>query len=46
MEGDGTGLERQVEEADGFVQVLPENRYQIVKILQEGDHIVCMTVAG
>ena len=37
---------RQLEDADGFAQVFPENKYQIVKILQEGDHIVGMTGDG
>jgi H+-transporting ATPase len=44
----GTGKDalKQLEEADGFAQVFPENKYQIVKILQEGDHIVGMTGDG
>jgi H+-transporting ATPase len=37
---------RQLEDADGFAQVFPENKYQIVKVLQEGDHIVGMTGDG
>ena len=37
---------RQLEDADGFAQVFPENRYQIVKVLQEGDHIVGTTGDG
>jgi len=37
---------RQLEDADGFAQVFPENKYQIVRVLQEGDHIVGMTGDG
>jgi H+-transporting ATPase len=44
--GDGMDRLRQLEEADGFAQVFPENKFQIVKILQEGDHIVGMTGDG
>ena len=44
--GDGEGTLRQLEIADGFAQVLPENKFQIVKILQEGNHIVGMTGDG
>ncbi|MCD6293514.1 MAG: plasma-membrane proton-efflux P-type ATPase [Deltaproteobacteria bacterium] len=35
-----------VEEADGFAQVFPEHKYEIVEILQKGDHIVGMTGDG
>ncbi len=44
--GDGVETRTQLEAADGFAQVLPENKFQIVKILQEGDHIVGMTGDG
>ena len=44
--GDGEATRHQLEDADGFAQVLPENKFQIVKILQEGDHIVGMTGDG
>ena len=44
--GEGKDALKQLESADGFAQVLPENKYQIVKILQEGDHIVGMTGDG
>ncbi len=44
--GDGEETRHQLEAADGFAQVLPENKFQIVKILQEGDHIVGMTGDG
>jgi H+-transporting ATPase len=46
VQGDGMDMRRQLEEADGFAQVLPENKFQIVKILQEGNHIVGMTGDG
>jgi H+-transporting ATPase len=46
VEGDGMDRRRQLEEADGFAQVFPENKFQIVKILQEGNHIVGMTGDG
>jgi H+-transporting ATPase len=35
-----------VEEADGFAQVFPEHKYQIVELLQHRDHIVGMTGDG
>ena len=44
--GDGEETRHQLEAADGFAQVFPENKFQIVKILQEGDHIVGMTGDG
>ncbi len=44
--GDVIDTRKQLEAADGFAQVLPENKFQIVKILQEGDHIVGMTGDG
>jgi H+-transporting ATPase len=45
-DGDGMDRIRLLEEADGFAQVFPENKFQLVKILQEGDHIVGMTGDG
>lgn len=36
----------QVEEADGFAQVFPEQKFHIVELLQTGDHIVGMTGDG
>ena len=39
-------LERQIETADGFAQVLPEHKYQIVKALQHRGHLVAMTGDG
>ena len=44
--GDGERLRKQLESADGFAQVLPEDKFQIVKVLQEGDHIIGMTGDG
>ena len=35
-----------VERADGFAQVFPEHKYQIVKLLQQRDHLVGMTGDG
>jgi H+-transporting ATPase len=36
----------QIEEADGFAQVFPEHKYDIVAALQKRDHIVGMTGDG
>ena len=44
--GNGETVRKQLETADGFAQVLPEDKFQIVKTLQEGDHIVGMTGDG
>jgi H+-transporting ATPase len=44
--GTGETVRKQLETADGFAQVLPEDKFQIVKTLQEGDHIVGMTGDG
>ncbi|MGW8266383.1 MAG: HAD-IC family P-type ATPase, partial [Longimicrobiales bacterium] len=38
--------ERIVEGADGFAQVFPEHKYQIVELLQRAGHIVGMTRDG
>ena len=35
-----------IEEANGFSQVFPEHKYEIVELLQEGKHIVGMTGDG
>ena len=35
-----------VEETDGFAEVFPEHKYQIVELLQEQGHIVSMTGDG
>jgi len=37
---------RLIEEADGFAQVYPEHKYQIVELLQDKGHIVGMTGDG
>ncbi len=44
--GDEKGDLKQLEAADGFAQVLPEDKFNIVKSLQAGDHIVGMTGDG
>jgi H+-transporting ATPase len=44
--GDGEESRKQLESADGFAQVLPEDKFQIVKTLQGGDHIIGMTGDG
>ena len=43
---DGAEVQKQLESADGFAQVLPEDKFRIVKILQDGEHIVGMTGDG
>ena len=49
---DGTGTQvvadntARVERADGFAQVFPEHKYQIVKLLQGRDHLIGMTGDG
>ncbi|WP_250401635.1 plasma-membrane proton-efflux P-type ATPase [Streptomyces cellostaticus] len=43
---EGEDLARTVEAADGFAQVVPEDKYRIVKALQEHGHIVGMTGDG
>ncbi|SER65355.1 plasma-membrane proton-efflux P-type ATPase [Streptomyces qinglanensis] len=42
----GEELARVVEGADGFAQVVPEDKYRIVQALQEHGHIVGMTGDG
>ncbi|MFC3985210.1 plasma-membrane proton-efflux P-type ATPase [Streptosporangium jomthongense] len=42
----GADLAATVEQADGFAQVIPEDKYRIVEALQERDHIVGMTGDG
>ncbi|MGB0094260.1 MAG: plasma-membrane proton-efflux P-type ATPase, partial [Solirubrobacteraceae bacterium] len=43
---DGAELATRVESADGFAQVVPEDKYRIVKALQAWGHIVGMTGDG
>jgi H+-transporting ATPase len=45
-EGDEEQLARRVEEADGFAEVVPEDKYRIVELLQGRGHIVGMTGDG
>ncbi len=44
--GEGEDARKQLEAADGFAQVLPEDKFNIVKALQAGDHIIGMTGDG
>ena len=44
--GEGEEAQKQLEIADGFAQVLPEDKFRIVKTLQGGDHIIGMTGDG
>jgi len=43
---EGEELARRVEEADGFAQVVPEDKHRIVRALQSRGHIVGMTGDG
>ena len=43
---EGEQLASKVEEADGFAQVVPEDKYRIVRALQAHGHIVGMTGDG
>jgi H+-transporting ATPase len=42
----GAALAERIERYDGFAQVFPEHKYDIVKALQERGHIVAMTGDG
>lgn len=44
--GDDEEVQKQLVSADGFAQVLPEDKFNIVKALQTGGHIVGMTGDG
>ena len=39
-------LLRMIKAADGFAQVVPEDKYRVVELLQLGDHLVGMTGDG
>jgi H+-transporting ATPase len=43
---DTSAFDRSVEQADGFAQVFPEHKYQIVEALERRDHLVGMTGDG
>jgi len=45
-DGDGQKTLSRMEAADGFAQVLPEDKFRIVKVLQSDSHIVGMTGDG
>ncbi len=42
----GPGLAERIEAADGYAQVVPEQKYRIVEALQQAGHIVAMTGDG
>jgi len=46
MERDTVGAAGMIEDSDGFAEILPEDKYGIVKALQDRDHIVGMTGDG
>ncbi|ADN37296.1 plasma-membrane proton-efflux P-type ATPase [Methanolacinia petrolearia DSM 11571] len=46
ISGERKDVLTQLEKADGFAEVFPENKFRIVKVLQEADHIVGMTGDG
>lgn len=41
-----TNLQELVEDADGFAEVFPEHKHEIVRLLQGGGHMVGMTGDG
>jgi H+-transporting ATPase len=43
---DEAGQMKVIEEVDGFAEIYPEDKYQIVKLLQTGGHMVGMTGDG
>ncbi len=43
---EGRGQDAAIEDSDGFAQVFPEHKFQIVKVLQRLGHIVGMTGDG
>lgn len=44
--GNYKNIDELVEQADGFAEVFPEHKYEIVKILQDLNHLVGMTGDG
>ena len=42
----GSAMVDKIEQADGFAEVFPEHKYNIVKALQERGHLVAMTGDG
>jgi H+-transporting ATPase len=46
LSGDGDKARSQLEATDGFAQVRPEDKFQIVKTLQGASHIIGMTGDG
>ncbi|KAI4329008.1 hypothetical protein L6164_021315 [Bauhinia variegata] len=45
-ENEALPVDELIEKADGFAGVFPEHKYEIVKILQEKEHVVGMTGDG
>ncbi len=43
---DSNQIAEEIEKCDGFAQIFPEHKYEIVKALQKGKHIVGMTGDG
>jgi len=44
--GDATKADESIEQADGFAQVFPEDKFHIIEVLQNDKHIVGMTGDG
>ena len=44
--GGAAKADRSIEQADGFAEVFPEDKFHIIEVLQKGDHIVGMTGDG
>lgn len=43
---DTAATAKSIEQADGFAQVFPEDKYHIIEVLQKHDHIIGMTGDG